>query len=55
MAESRSNITPAELENIAGLDKQIATLFECKPLPETEIKLLCDKVSSSESNLTLRF
>jgi hypothetical protein len=24
-----------------NLDKQIADLFECKPLPEIEVKALC--------------
>ena len=26
------------------IDKVIAQLFECKPIPEPEVKLLCDKV-----------
>lgn len=33
--------TPVEAGNI---DRQIADLFECKPLPEVEIKMLCEKV-----------
>ena len=31
--------------DIGGLDKQIEYLFQCKPLPETDIKQLCEKVS----------
>ena len=26
-----------------NLDRQIAQLFECKPLPEAEVKQLCEK------------
>lgn len=33
------------LNDIASLDKQIETLMECKPLPETEVKQLCERVS----------
>ena len=29
------------------LDKQIETLLECKPLPENDVKILCEKVSYS--------
>jgi hypothetical protein len=32
-------------EEIASLDKSIEVLLSCKPLPESQIKLLCDKVS----------
>ena len=28
----------------SGLDKQIADIFQCKPLPEIEVKMLCEKV-----------
>ena len=42
MAESRA----INFEDIANLDKQIETLLTCKPLPEIQIKQLCDKVSS---------
>ena len=35
------------IQRLAGLDKQIATLFTCKPLPESEISKLCDQVSTS--------
>lgn len=30
---------------IGNLDRQIETLMECKPLPENEVKALCDRVS----------
>lgn len=29
---------------VSNIDKQIADLFECKPLPEIEVKALCEKV-----------
>lgn len=29
---------------VSNIDKQIADLFECKPLPEVEVKALCEKV-----------
>jgi len=32
------------MSDIHGLDQQIATLMDCKPLPETEVKALCEKV-----------
>ena len=31
---------------ISHLDVQIATLMECKPLPETDVKALCERVST---------
>ena len=36
----------AELSNadIHVLDRQIETLMECKPLPENEVKQLCERV-----------
>jgi len=40
--------------DIANLDKQIEQLLECKPLPEAEVKNLCDKakeILSEESNV----
>ena len=30
--------------DIAVVDKQIATLLECKPLPESEVRQLSEKV-----------
>ena len=36
------------LAGISGLDAQIDTLLKCKPLPEIEIRQLCDKVSQRE-------
>lgn len=30
--------------DIGGLDKQIETLLECKPLSEQAVKQLCEKV-----------
>ena len=32
------------LGEIHDLDRQIEVLMECKPLPETEVKQLCEKV-----------
>ena len=43
MAESRA----INFEDIANLDEQIKVLLTCKPLPESQIKILCDKVSLS--------
>lgn len=37
-----------------NLDRQIAQLFECKPLPEAEVKQLCEKAKEilmEESNV----
>ena len=31
--------------DIANLDRQIEQLLDCKPLPEGEVKALCEKVS----------
>jgi hypothetical protein len=31
--------------DLSGLDAQIAILLECKPLPETEVKALAEKVT----------
>ena len=33
------------LSELHGLDKQIDILMECKPLPENEVKQLCEKVT----------
>lgn len=43
--------TPLDYSN---LDKQINQLFECKPLPEAEVKQLCEKAKEilmEESNV----
>ena len=39
--------TGKDLNNneIPALDKQIETLMECKPLAETEVRALCERVS----------
>ena len=37
--------TEINMNDIMILDKSIETLMECKPLPETEVKALCDRVS----------
>ena len=42
-----------DIQFIDGLDSQIATLLECKPLPESEIRALCDKVSTKSNKLVL--
>ena len=36
-----------DVEGIKSMDKQIEVLLSCKPLPESEIKALCEKVSVS--------
>ena len=33
-------------EDLSNLDKQIDVLLSCKPLPESQIKQLCEKVSN---------
>ena len=38
------------MDAIAGLDKQVDVLLSCKPLPESQIKILCDKVSIWDRN-----
>ena len=35
-----------DFKEIASLDEQIDVLLTCKPLPESQIKILCDKVSA---------
>lgn len=30
--------------DVTNLDKQIEILLECKPLPEADVKALCEKV-----------
>ena len=50
MAESKAIV----FEEIAHLDKQIEVLLGCKPLPESQIKILCDKAKEiliNESNV----
>lgn len=32
------------LSDHSGVDRQIATLLTCKPLPESEVRELCEKV-----------
>lgn len=34
------------MQDIAVVDKQIETLLQCKPLPESEVRALSEKVSS---------
>lgn len=36
------------MDEIAVLDRQIEQLFDYKPIPEHEVKVLCDKVSKSQ-------
>ena len=33
------------MQDIAVVDKQIETLLQCKPLPESEVRALSEKVS----------
>jgi hypothetical protein len=35
------------MSEIPGLDVQIETLLSCKPLPEQQVKQLCERVSDS--------
>ena len=35
-------------EEISNLDASIDVLLQCKPLPENQIKILCDKVSQTK-------
>ena len=37
--------SPLSIDDISILDKQVETLADFKPIPEHEVKLLCDKVS----------
>ena len=41
-----------DINRLAGLDEQIATLFSCKPLAESDISKLCEMVSFSFSLMT---
>lgn len=34
--------------DISNLDRQIADLMDCKPLPEAEVKFLCEKVKNKK-------
>lgn len=34
-------------QDIGNLDKSISDLFECHPLPEAEVKFICEKVLSN--------
>ena len=40
------------IEKLSGLDKHISVLFECKPLPESEISKLCEQVSPTSTQYT---
>jgi len=43
-----SKITTADISN---LDRQIEQLYKCKPLSEAEVKALCEKVTSTFSDI----
>ena len=43
-----------DFKEISSLDEQIEVLFSCKPLPESQIKILCDKVSLNACPFTPR-
>ncbi len=43
MATATGNFNFDEVEH---LDKAIEVLFDCRPLPESQIKALCEKVSN---------
>ena len=36
---------PVDFDGIKALDEQIEVLLSCKPLPESQVKTLCEKVS----------
>ena len=38
------------IEEITVLDRQIEQLYDYKPIPEVEVKLLCDRVSRNSSD-----
>ena len=38
--------TDLKMGEIVSLDRQIETLMECKPLPENEVRALCERVSN---------
>ena len=40
-----ADVRVIDMHEIGSLDKQIEVLLSCKPLPESQIKVLCDKVS----------
>ena len=46
MAES-AQFDASALQKLEGLNKHIEVLFDCKPLPESEISKLCEQVSPS--------
>lgn len=41
-----ANNTDLKMGEIHNLDRQIETLMECKPLPENEVRALCDRVNN---------
>lgn len=44
--------TILSMEEISTLDRQIEQLYDYKPIPENEVKALCDKVSQILNELT---
>lgn len=49
-----SCLSPGTSSTNNDLDRQIAQLLECKPLPEQEVKVLCERardILSTESNV----
>ena len=38
-----------QMSEIPGLDAQIETLLSCKPLPELQVKQLCERVSNHQN------
>ena len=42
-----------DMADIKYLDTQIETLLSCKPLPEVEVKRMCEKVSIIQSSSVL--
>jgi len=53
MAETQT-FDDRAIERLAGLDKHIEVLLDCKPLPESEISKLCDQAKEiliNESNV----
>ena len=39
-----------DFESINALDEQIKILLDCKPLPESQVKTLCEKVSINSNH-----
>ena len=45
MATATGDSTNIDFDTITAMDGQIEVLLQCKPLPESEIRQLCERVS----------